>query len=392
MPHSMLCLVCGPVGGADVLQNILLFLPLGVGLGMMRMPGARGMALILVTTGTVELLQATVLGGRFASLGDIVANSAGGALGLWTGWHDSHWAFPAPRTRRSLARASLAVMLLLLIVATASIRRIVPSGPLTLRIAPTEAHGRRFEGCVSASSLGAQPIAPGRVPPAIEQDFRQKGGTLSMSVISGLWVEYESSIAVILDRQWRGLVRVSQDGSDAVLAVYVAGNHAGLRGPRLVLPAALPPSQADTVRIDAEVALRRVALTVRAGDTVVTRALTMGPSTAWMVLYPFGYGTSAIVAVVSLAWLAILTVPAGYWSGMTRVRTGEPGARLEKSPLPPGELAANLVCVAIFTIIGLGIAPFMLGFAPAPAAHWLAPLGGFAMGAAAGRIASRAAR
>ena len=391
MPHSMLCLVCGPLGGADVIQNILLFLPLGTGLGMMRVSGPRGMALIAATTVSVELLQATVLGGRFASLGDILANSAGGALGLWVGRRNGVWAFPAERTRRLLARASTAVMLLLLVATTASLRRVVPSGTLTFWIAPREVHGQRFEGSVSSPVLDGQPIAQGPVPSALATDFAQNGGLLSMSVVSGLWVEYESSIAVIIDPRWRGMVRVSQDGSDAVLSVYVAGNRAGLRGPRLVLPAAIPVTDDDPIQIDADVTLRRVALTVRDGDRISTRALTLGPSTAWLFLYPFGYATDVIVAAVSLAWLAVLMIPAGYWSGVSAVRTEDGGGRLRRAVVSPHDLATNLLYIAGFSISGLGIVPWMLGFAPASPVHWLAPLGGFALGMIAGRIASRLA-
>ena len=391
MPHSMLCLVCGQLGGADVLQNVLLFLPFGMGLGMMRMPAARAMALVVATTIAVEVAQATLVNGRFASLGDILANSAGGALGLWAGWRDAHWAFPTPRVRRILARASLAIMLLVLVAATASIRMVTSSGPLALVIAPIEQHGRRFEGAVLASSLGGETISPGWLPPAMDGEFLRAGATFSTRVASVPWVEYESTIAGIMDRRRRGLVRVAQDGRDAVLFVYVAGTGAGLRGPRLVLPSVLPARAGEPLVIEAEVTRRLLALTVRTGETTAMRSLELGPSTAWIVLFPFAYGTDAVVAVVSIAWLMLLTVPAGYWSGLTRARSVLRDAPLEDSRLTARELGVTLLFVALYTIIGLGITPLILGVAPAPAMHWLAPLGGFALGAAAARAASRIA-
>lgn len=391
MPHSMLCVVCGPIGGADVIQNILLFLPLGIGLGTTRASGTRAMALVIATTIAVELIQATVLTGRFASLGDVLANSAGGAIGYWVGRRHMQWAFPSPRTRRALARSSVLAAVLMLVAATAGIRRAVPPERLALEIAPMEDHGRWFQGSVATSSLGGEPIPAGPLPPAIESNFRRYGGALSLTVVSVPWVEYESTIAAIVDPHSRGAVRVSQDGRNAVLVVRVAGSLARLRGPRLVLPAALPPRADERVWIVADATMRRVALTVRAGDRTVTRALAMGPSTAWLVLYPFGYRTTTMVAVVSFAWLAILLVPAGYWSGLTRVGTPSAGALREHSPVAPRELAANVLCVAMHAIIGLWIAPLALGFAAAPTEFWLAPLVGFACGVAAGRLASRVA-
>ena len=95
----------------------------------------------------------------------------------------------------------------------------------------------------------------------------------------------------------------------------------GLRGPRLVLPVSLPAREGESVVIDAEVTRWRLALTLRTSDATATRSLTLGPSTSWIVLFPFGYATDAAVAVVSLAWLLLLTIPAGYWSGLTRVRS-----------------------------------------------------------------------
>lgn len=391
IPHSMLCLVCGELGGADVLQNVLLFLPFGIGLGMMRVRPIRGVALIVATTAGVELLQATVLSGRFPSVGDILANSAGGALGMWLGWRDAHWAFPAPRTRRILARASIAVMLLVLVAATAGIRLVESSGPLALVVAPVEQHGRRFEGPVLASSLGGEPIAPGWLPPAVDVQYIQSGATFSTRFASVPWVEYESTIVEVVDRQRRGLVRVSQDGQDAVLVAYVAGTRLGFRGPRLVLPAALPAREGDTVVIEARVTRPGLVVTMRSGDTVATRSLDLGPSTAWMVLFPFAYGTCSVVAIVSVLWLAVLTIPAGYWSGLTRARTELQHAPLEEWRVPARELGVNLLYVAICTIIGLGIAPWVLGVAPAQPLHWLAPFLGFALGAAAARLAIRVA-
>ena len=391
MPHSMLCLVCGELGGADVLQNVLLFLPFGVGLGMMRVRPPRGMALIVATTAAVELLQATVVVGRFASVSDILTNSTGGAMGMWLGWRDAHWALPAPRQRRMLARASVAVMLLLLVASTASIRLVDSSGPLALVVAPVEKHGRHFEGTVVGSSLGNESISPGWLPPALDVHHLQSGAAFSTRVASVPWVEYESTIAGIMDRQRRGLVRVSQDGRDAVLFAFVAGTRAGLRGPRLVLPAVFPAREGDTVVIEARVTRPEVMLTVRYGDMITTRSLDLGPATAWMVLFPFGYSTSTVVAIASLLWLAVLTVPAGYWSGLTRARTTMQHARLEKSRVSPRELAVNLACVAIYAIIGLGIAPWMLGLAPAAPLHWGAPFLGFALGATAARLASHVA-
>ena len=76
------CLVCGDQGGADVVDNLLLFLPLAVGLRLSgRSPGgSRSLAAFLLSF-NVELLQYWLVPGRDASLSDLVTNTASGAIG-----------------------------------------------------------------------------------------------------------------------------------------------------------------------------------------------------------------------------------------------------------------------------------------------------------------------
>ena len=77
------CLVCGDAGTTDVLLNLLLFAPLGVGLRWLGWSGRRAvLAMCLLTLG-IEATQAVLLAGRDASLSDVLANSLGGAIGWW---------------------------------------------------------------------------------------------------------------------------------------------------------------------------------------------------------------------------------------------------------------------------------------------------------------------
>src|SRR5688500_13671473 len=75
------CLVCGDRGGVDVLLNLLLFIPLGVGLRMAGWPIPVAAIAALLLSLTVESLQSFVVVGRDASLSDLIFNTAGAALG-----------------------------------------------------------------------------------------------------------------------------------------------------------------------------------------------------------------------------------------------------------------------------------------------------------------------
>ena len=78
------CVVCGDSGMADVLLNVLLFLPLGLllrGLGWTR---GRTVLLAAALSFAIEVVQGLLLAGRDACIGDFLANTSGAWLG-WTG-------------------------------------------------------------------------------------------------------------------------------------------------------------------------------------------------------------------------------------------------------------------------------------------------------------------
>ncbi len=79
------CVVCGEAGATDVLLNLLLFAPLGVAFRTLGLSWPRSLAAALGLTLAIETTQATLLAGRDASLGDVLANTLG-ALGGWWLW------------------------------------------------------------------------------------------------------------------------------------------------------------------------------------------------------------------------------------------------------------------------------------------------------------------
>lgn len=77
------CILCGDAGGTDFVLNLLLFLPFGL---LARAAGWRlgRLALCaLALTIAIEVTQGTLLVGRDAALGDVVANTAGAMVGWW---------------------------------------------------------------------------------------------------------------------------------------------------------------------------------------------------------------------------------------------------------------------------------------------------------------------
>ena len=75
------CLVCGDSGGADILANLLLFVPFAVGLRLAGAPWRRVVLLSAALSLTVELLQLVAIPGRDATLSDLLTNTTSGAIG-----------------------------------------------------------------------------------------------------------------------------------------------------------------------------------------------------------------------------------------------------------------------------------------------------------------------
>ncbi len=84
-PDPLVCIFCGDFGGVDFLLNILLFVPLGLGLALAGFSWRRAVLLAGLLSFGVELLQMKIIVGRDASLGDVMTNTTGGGVGALLG-------------------------------------------------------------------------------------------------------------------------------------------------------------------------------------------------------------------------------------------------------------------------------------------------------------------
>src|SRR5437868_11115542 len=56
-PFRPFCVGCGELSGTDIVLNVLLFLPLGVGLGLLGVRRRTAISVMVAATLTIELLQ-----------------------------------------------------------------------------------------------------------------------------------------------------------------------------------------------------------------------------------------------------------------------------------------------------------------------------------------------
>src|SRR5687768_17601575 len=124
-PLPRLCVFCGSTGGLDFLLNVLLFLPFGLGLGLLRLSRLRSIALIVAFTVAIEALQYAIPG-RDSSVGDILANTGGGLFGVLLARNWRVWLSPAPAMARALAWVGMAGWIGLLMLSVQGLQLSIP--------------------------------------------------------------------------------------------------------------------------------------------------------------------------------------------------------------------------------------------------------------------------
>jgi hypothetical protein len=382
------CAACGDYAGNDVLNNILLFMPLGMAFAWRGWrAGTRAITAATISL-VIELLQVAVIPGRFGSLSDILTNTTGAVLGGAIVWHWRFWVRPSARQARGLAVSTGFVCAGILAITAYFLRLAVPPlAPLHGQWTPDR--GVPFPGHLIAAAVDGTPLPKARLAPADAAAFR----AASANGAVGMRVDIETGdpvregfapIARLVSRREVYLV-IGQVPGGFVLAPSLESRAFGFR--TLAVRLQVPGLRAgEALAIDGRVDRRRIALTVdRAGSTLTTHEdFTVG--WGWALLVPHTMAMSGPLRVVSMLWLAVLALPSAYYAGRAAVSTHHHGDAA-------GGLARTarmswLFVTPLTLAIGLGLVPLVVG---GPAAAWHEWLGG-AAGWGVGTLAALAGR
>ena len=101
------CLVCGDQGMQDVIQNVIMLLPLGLLLGLAGFRPGRAALVAFGLALMIETLQYFVVPGRDAALSDVVTNTTGAWLGALLAPRLPLLLRPGPRPATRLALAAV---------------------------------------------------------------------------------------------------------------------------------------------------------------------------------------------------------------------------------------------------------------------------------------------
>lgn len=344
LTSSGFCVFCGERGLADAILNIGLFLPLG---WILRRAGSSPLvplALGVLFSGMIELIQVATPG-RDATVGDILFNGAGGALGALS-W-PALCALVAPsETGARRAAAMWAAALASSFVALAVL--LWPGMPSDLADVvqrPPAPEGGRFEGRILDHRFIAE---SGRleidfVAARTRQAFRP---LLSIVGTDGSVMSIGPAYDRLILRVPRPVDRLRLTRTDLELRGAFEGRHEG-----------------DTLGVAMEPRGDGVCLEIT-GRRRCGLGYTVG--SGWALLAPTGWFDTSGDRRIDALWMLALFVPFGYW-----YRGGVTGIA------PPAS--------AVFTAL---LVPLVTPLLAAPLATLGGAVGGIAVGLVAGRVAS----
>ena len=366
------CLVCGDLGGVDVLNNLLLFIPFAIGL---RLFGLRTPVVTMVgalVSLAIESLQLSIIPGRDASLSDLLTNSIGSWIGGTLVTYRTQILDPGSALAGRLAVLGALAWWIVQLGTAMLLRPWVPDSELRAAWARTVAGREPFTGRVTSAAVSGISVPPASIPlsPEISNRIRQGRVHLELKFTSGGTAESWSPLFEILAR-YRALLVVEAVGRDLAFQPPARSSALRLRRPTLRLEDALFPRRNEQVRLAAGERNDTLWAVWTAAGVSHSSVQVLSPSFGWSLVTPFWYAYGPEAPLLTGLWLAAWLLPTGYWS----TRTGAGGG---SSPW----------LLAIVPLVGLGIIPGLAGYSPVHWSEWLAGFVGLGIGRAGGRSAA----
>jgi hypothetical protein len=366
------CLVCGEYGGVDVLNNVLLFMPLGVGLRLVGLPTSRVVLLSTSLSLGIELLQLTAITGRDASLSDLLTNSVGSWGGAMAGKHLAQLLFPKPEDAVFLALAGGLAWLGVQATTAVLLRPWAPDeirGGAWARAIP----GRTpFDGKVTVAAVSGVAI-PNKLTPVPQLVPSVRGGDVRLEVrlLSGTRAAVWSPIVEVLGPRG-SVLSLEAVRRDLAFQPPMRSSRLRLRRPALRLGEALPSTSGVPLQVTARAGGDTMSSSWSVAGGPVFRSLqVLGPSLGWSLITPVRYAFGPEARWVTGVWIAGWLAAIAYWSAAPRARD---------------LVTASSLMLLLFA--GLAMVPAVLGYPPSHWSEWLAGVTGGLIGYAGHHFAA----
>lgn len=355
------CLVCGDIGTQDVLQNVLMLLPFGLGLALAGVRARTAVVAGFALSFFVEMMQYGVVAGRDASLSDLVTNTAGTALGAWLAGRVDTLLRPARAQAAALARGALAAWLALWLVAAWLLGLSPGPAPWRVDVQPDIIDAPAFEGEVRAAAVSGVTLRHGLqdVPPMLRARYAADSLAVAMDLVTGPRTWSRRGLLEVRDAKGRVNAVVAQMGADARLSLRIRASDLLLRPIRFRDPGRFDVEPGTAVGLD----LRREGGWMLAGG----ERTPIGPHWLTTLLLPVDAEPGAAWEAFAYLWVAALLALSAWWAARAR--------------LGVAEWAAGLALAGA----ALAAVPPLAGLAPTTAVGWALAAGAVALGGLAGR-------
>ena len=379
------CIVCGSFGGVDVVLNVLMFVPLGAGLAFAGVRGTRAIPAMVAGAIVIECLQFLVVPGRDATLGDVLMNAAGGALGFGLGAHFDHLLTPRAAVARKLALAWCILWLGVQLLTAYSLLPVPPDPDARYfgQIAPKLAGMSAFTGNVLGAAVENTPIPDGEFAEQLTRRMHialRQGALVQAQVTSFVYPPLIAPIVRIADDHQREILILAQREADFIFGVRTGADVLKLRPQRFLLRGVFPP-RARLSSVGYTILLRgrygRSAIFIAGGPEGVNREASVAPrlSQGWRLVMPVQTYSDGgtLEALLSALWIGGFLLPLGHWCAVVC---------FTRDPRHNRQMVAAVVgSFFVLLLIGLSGIPSAFGLPPAGALDWAAALTGAAAGA-----------
>lgn len=382
-----LCITCGALGGVDFVLNILLFLPLGVGLRLRGVSPRRAWLFALALTICIEALQVRVIAGRDASLGDVISNALGAFIGIQLVDRWRALLFPRAHRATRFAVAGAAIWFGAIALGGWALTPSIDAGPYHALWAPDLYQIELFGGQVLDARLNGAPLERGgivRDSGAVIRRLRRDSLRIDARIAPAGETFDLAPIVSIASPDDSMLVVLGQDGGDVAFRVRLNAGLLRLRIPMVAGRGAIPARSdatgtSDTILISGTIRdgrLLRAESRVR--GAITSAEIALDPFLLWDALAPIRHLRPRTMAALSLLWVAIIIAPLGYWSGWSRAQRGRRGVHA----------TGAIVGVIAAVVVGLAVLPPLFGFPVAHQSIWLAAIASAVTSAALGSWSS----
>jgi len=208
-------LLSGDYDLSDVINNVVLFVPLAIALRCSGVPAWTTVAVCALLSATIEFAQLRVIPGRDSSLSDFLSNTLGAVVGVaLAGW--------LPTRRRSAVRGLAAAALCLAAIAGTGLldRPSLPRTPYYGQWTANVGMYDWYKGKVLSAEMGGLPMRDGRLADTrAVRDLLLAGAPVHVRAVAGPRPERLAPLFSIFDVYRHEMFLVGPDRDDLVLHV-----------------------------------------------------------------------------------------------------------------------------------------------------------------------------